>query len=202
MAEEKKKEFCVTTPIFRVNYPALAERKVWADSDPGKEPKFEVRADFPKVWEPWMEIACPGNAAQMALLRKTCAEAAKAFWGDKEVKGLWKPIRDGDTDEKAGEEEKGFFYAKLASQFAIACVDQKKNEFVDREAIRQAFYSGSWARAAIQVAAFETKGNRGITFYLQGIQKVKDGTRLTTTFSASNAFGAIAEVGGNDDVEF
>ena len=199
MTEAKRDDFTFTTPIFRVSFPALAQKKDWGD---GKEPKFEVRMLFPKKPEAWMEELCPGDSKRLDALRALCAKAAQAKFGDKKVPGIKKPIKDGDTDERAREGEQGFFVASANSKFDIVCVDQKMNVLIGPDAIRECIYAGCWARASIKVAAYDQLGGKGVAFYLQGIQKVKDGERLSSSFAADNAFDAIAGGVSGEDAAF
>lgn len=45
--------------------------------------------------------------------------------------------------------------------------------FVDKE-----FYSGVYADVALTLATFDTKGNKGVTAFLNGLRKVRDGARI------------------------
>jgi hypothetical protein len=191
MVEKKRDEFSVTTPVFRLSFPELAEKKLWAgDEAQGKEPKFSLRMNFPKNPPEWFEIVCPGNNAQKEKLKAAIAAAVKGKWGEKKVVGLKMPIKDGDNDPYAREEEAGFFFANATSKFPISCVDQKKNELIGKEAIREVFYPGCWVRASVKVSAYDKEG-KGVAFYIQGVQKVRDDEPLVGQFSADTAFDAI-----------
>jgi hypothetical protein len=197
---DNKQEFTITTPIFRVSFPSLATKKDWGD---GKDPKYEVRMLFPKKPEPWMEQLCPGDSKRLDALRALCAKAAHAKFGDKKVPGIKKPIKDGDTDERAREGEQGYFFASATSKYEIVCVDQGMNVLIGPDAIRECIYAGCWARASIRVSAFDQLGGKGVSFHLQGIQKVRDGERLTSSFAADTAFEAIAGAApSTEDVKF
>lgn len=57
------------------------------------------------------------------------------------------------------------------------------------------FYRGCYGRAMVRVAWFDTNGNKGVTFYLQGVQFARHGEKLTS-FDASGAVqGAFAAAG-------
>ena len=76
MSEVKRDDTTITTPIFRVSFPSLAQKKDWGD---GKDPKFEVRMLFPKKPEAWMEQLCPGDSKRLEAVRAMCAKETEGY---------------------------------------------------------------------------------------------------------------------------
>ena len=62
-------------------------------------------------------------------------------------------------------------------------VDKQHNP-IDLEEMDTFLYGGMYARAAIAAFAYDTKGNKGISFGLNAIQIVKDGEPLGSRVSA------------------
>jgi hypothetical protein len=50
------------------------------------------------------------------------------------------------------------------------------------------FYPGCTCRASVVPFAFDKKGSKGVTFLLNNIQKLKDGTRLDGKMKAEDEF--------------
>lgn len=69
--------------------------------------------------------------------------------------------------------------------------------FIDRE-----FYSGVYCDVAFTLAAYSTNGNEGVTAYLNGLRKNRDGERL----GGFDPFAGVAPAGSNvmtdDDIPF
>jgi hypothetical protein len=101
---------------------------------------------------------------------------------------IYMPLRDGDTDRSendAGEkvltktlrpEVEGHYMLRVKSyeDSPPGVVDAKRDDVIDATA----FVSGDYCRAAIAASAFETKGNRGCSFWLNGVQVVAKGEPL------------------------
>lgn len=83
----------------------------------------------------------------------------------------WNPIKDGD--DSAYSEEFGYFkisaYRK-EKDGAPLVIDKFKQPITRKEDI----YSGSWGVASIDAYVYDNEGGKGITFGLNGLQKVKD----------------------------
>lgn len=83
----------------------------------------------------------------------------------------WNPIKDGD--DSAYSEEFGYFkisaYRKEEDGQPLV-IDKFKQPITRKEDI----YSGSWGVASIDAYVYDNAGGKGITFGLNGVQKVKD----------------------------
>ena len=121
---------------------------------------------------------------------------------DPQLGGLHYPLRDGNKmwmkdPEKNAIYRGGWFIN--ASMFP-ATKDGTPQEplLFDERNNRcgpEVFYRGCYGRAMVRVAWFDTNGNKGVTFYLQGVQFARHGERLSS-FDASGAVqGAFAAAG-------
>lgn len=159
----------INTPTFRVSYPNVFKAK---RNDLNGQDEFSIVALFKKG----EDLSALKAAAQKAIVDK---------WGpDKEKwpKNLRSPFRDQaerakDVDGKrilpAGHEE-GAIFLNLKSKQRPGVVDQNVQDIIDESQ----FYAGCFARASVNAFAYDQKGNRGVSFGLGNIQKVKDGEPL------------------------
>jgi hypothetical protein len=173
----------INTPMFRVSYPNVF--KAMKNKLSGKD-EFSVVALFKKG----EDLSTLKAAAQQAIIDK---------WGpDKEKwpKNLRSPFRDQgemakDVDGKrilpAGHEE-GAIFLRLKSQQRPGVVDQNVQDIIDESQ----FYAGCYARASINAFAYDQAGNRGVSFGLGNVQKMRDGEPLGNRAKPEQDFAPIA----------
>jgi hypothetical protein len=83
-------------------------------------------------------------------------------------------------------------------------VDRNLQEIIDAGEI----YGGVWACVSVNAYAYDVKANKGVTFGLNGIQKIKDGESFGTGRPAVSAMftPAASEDPANysldDDIDF
>lgn len=116
------------------------------------------------------------------------------------------PVHDGDgvspTGKAYGDECKGHwvFTASASSDYPPAVVDRNVQPIINPTEL----YSGCYGHVALSIYAYNT-GSTGIGFGLNGIQKVEDGEALGHSFSAEDAFSAVADNSdtpfGNSDID-
>lgn len=167
----------VITPPFRVSFPALFKARSYEDSDP----YYSVEMLFDKTTD-------------LKAMKKALHAAAQKKWGKDE--STWPtfkhPVfRDGNTKKFEGYKDKIVVLAKTKIKPGV--VDKDVQEIIDPNEI----YAGCWARASITAYAYDTKGNRGVAFTLNNIQKIKDDTAFSGRTRATDDFGAI-EVDSDD----
>lgn len=174
-AKTDKKLKRVVTPMFRVSYPALFQSRLNELS--GKQ-EFGVVMLFDKKED---------ISALKALARKTVEEK----WPDKETrpKNLRSPFRDGDEkyEETGREEYKGITFINAKSKMRPGIVDQEMNPILEADTL----YAGCYARASVTCYAYDMKGNRGVAFSLQNIQKMKDGTPFSGKSKPEDDFESL-----------
>lgn len=167
-----------TTPEFRASYSNVLKPKAFGD----QEPKYSVVMLFSKK----TDISALKKAANAAITEKWGSDKTK--W----PKGLRTPFRDGDT-EKDSAEYKGHTFVAASSKKAPGVVDQRLNEIMSDANTSDGFYSGCYARATLIAFAYDTNGNRGVSFALQNVQKLRDGKPFSGKKSASEDFDAVED---------
>lgn len=169
-AIEAKK--CVT-PEFRVSFPAVFEPKSFQN----QEAKYSVVMLFDKKTD-------------LAPLKKAAANAANEKWGAKEKwpKGLKLPFRDGNEKSDMQGYENCIFVSS-SSKMKPGLVNQSLKPILNPEE----FYAGCYARAEVIAFAYDTAGNRGVSFSLQNIQKLRDGDSFSGRKDAATVFEPVAD---------
>lgn len=193
---EKKDEKRLTTPEFRASFAHVFKPKAGFR---GSEPKYQLEA----LWS---------KAAGIDWLKKEIKKAGDEMWGAGKWPKTWKnPIKDGDEKELEG--YPGNWFVTLSSKMKPGIVDGKRG---NQEIINpEEFYSGCYARATVTVKAYEyrdpeTKAviSRGISVYLQNLQKTKDGDPFSGRKNAKDDFEVLEELesdgneSGQDAKEF
>ena len=172
----------VLTPAFRVSYPNVfkAKRNDFSGND-----EFSVMALFDK-------------GEDLSKLKEAAQKATTDKWGADKSKwptNLKIPFRDQAEKAKdvngkrilpAGHEE-GAFFMNLKSNQRPGVVDQNVEDIID-ESI---FYAGCYARASVDAYAYDVKGNRGVSFGLGNIQKVKEGEPLGNRSKPEQDFAPV-----------
>lgn len=151
-----------TTPEFRLSFPSLFEKTGFQDQDK----KYRATMLFPKK-----------DKAAIKLLKEKAEEAIAANrlnWNAKvqaEVKKniMGKTIRDGDSKEYDG--YAGMIFVSASNTYKPAVVDRERNEILDKEDV----YAGCYCRASIHAFVYDAAGNRGVSFGLGNVQKLRDG---------------------------
>lgn len=172
----------VLTPNFRVSYPNVFKAK--KNELNGKD-EYSMTALFPYGLD----------SKEFDALKKEAARAIQEKWGDKKPANLRSPFRDQAEREKDGKLPdgyvKGHIFINLKSTQRPGLVDQARQDIIDETQ----FYAGCWARASVRAFAYDNKGNRGVSFGLQNIQKVKDGDPLSGRARAQDEFTAVETEG-------
>jgi hypothetical protein len=191
---QKKVKRKVTTPEFRVSYPAVFKPRFNEES--GKE-EYKVQALFRKGEDLSKMKAVATKALQDKFGNKL---KSKSF-----VKNIKSPFKDqGDcikTDEN-GEEflpdgyVEGAKYCEFKSYQKPGVVDKAVEDIVDSSQ----FYGGCFASATVVAVAYEVKGNKGVSFWLQNLQKTKEGDPFGTRSKPSDDFKPI-EVDEEEEVD-
>lgn len=176
---------CVTHE-FRVSFPQVFEAK----SFQGAEPKFSLVMLFPKN----VDLGKPA-AKQKNSLKSAAFNAAVEKWGSdrtKWPKGLKLPFRDGD--EKAERDGYGgHIFVTATSKTQPGLVDQGNRPILNGKD----FYAGCYARAEVIAFAYDTAGNRGVSFSLQNVQKLRDGEKFSGRKDAADVFDAVEDTSEN-----
>lgn len=160
----------VITPEARLSYPYLFEK---SEGMNGAEGKYQCEL----IFEP---------GADLSELRAAANAAAKDKWGDNIPKNLRSPFRKGDDDreDKDGYEGRVFIGARSKDRPGIV-VGRDRHACTDPSEI----YGGCWVKASVTAFAYDTSGNKGVSFALNNVWKLRDGEPFGSRRNASEEFG-------------
>lgn len=182
------------TPIFRAGFISVfkATSSKNPDGTMGK-PKYSVRALFPPTTD-------------LSALKKEATRVLEEKWGDK-LKDekfrskLRSPFRKNEELDNpvAGIGDDWIVMTFSANESRRpGLVDAKLQSIIDEVEV----YSGAWFRAQVRAFAYENSGNRGASFGLQNVQKIKDDDPLGAGRTPANkAFDAVDVPAGSGDAE-
>lgn len=162
MAETKNQ----ISPFGRVSFPALFSPR---QSDNGGKPRFEVTLLF-----------YPGemDENQKKLLTAMIEAAKNASMQEFKclpgANGTRNPFAK--TDDKPQWYPAGGVYTRFVSYMKPGLVgpDRRPLEPSDPNSL----YAGCWARVSWTIRTYNNSGNKGVGFWLQNLQKVRDDERL------------------------
>jgi hypothetical protein len=177
----------VITPVFRVSFPAILKPKAFE----GKEAEYSVVMLFDKD----IDLGKPAKG-QKNSLKRAAFYAAVEKWGKDKTKwprNLKMPFRDGEEKSDVDGYE-GTIFITARSKTQPNLVDQRLRPITSEDD----FYAGCYAHAEVMAAAFDNSGNKGVSFWLQNIQKVRDGEPFSGRLPADQVFGALES---DDDEE-
>jgi hypothetical protein len=173
----------IITPVATLSYPTLFEPQAYGEG----EPKYSAALVFPA-------------GTDLTEIKEAIKAAAVERFGDKAKSYLQKnpPLRT-DVDEKGYPEGSTFFNARTTRrpQIVSRYADPKtgKPMVIDEDAATEPggqheMYPGCQVKALISVYAYDVKGNRGVAFGLEGMQRWDEGERLGGGAPAVDVFSA------------
>lgn len=170
------------TPEFIGTFVAILRPATNKKDDGTDERKYTIRAAFPPTTD-------------LSALKAAAQEAAIAKWGANTIpKGLKSPFRtyaDVDHDFEGIGDDWILMTFSAQERFKPGVVDAKVQDIINEDEV----YSGCWFRAQVRAGAYEGK-SKGVTFYLQNVQKLRDGEPLGQAKTpASKAFEPVAGAG-------
>ena len=144
--------------------------------------KFSLRALFPLD-------------ADLTVLKDKASAVAVAKWGDKAGSmGLKTPFRKQDEKDYDGYTP-GAVFMNMSSGSKPGAVDQAGADIMDYD---KDLYAGCWVRANVTVKEFDVDGNRGVTVYVNHVQKLWDDEAFKGEgASASDCFEPVAGASDN-----
>ena len=157
------------------------------------------------------QVLVPKSDTDTVAGLKAAAKAALTEkFGDKIPKNIRNPLRDGDTETKGdgspmGEEYAGHWFFNTKSSKRPGAVDAEGNDILGNDEI----VSGDYGRVSLNAYAYDTAGNKGVSFGLNNIMFTRRGKPLgVARSSAADDFGIAkgkskpaADIGtaGDDD---
>lgn len=185
MVETSKR---VITPEARLSFPALFEPQ----TTPQGKKKYSACLIFEKT-------------ADMAAMKKAALLAASEKWGDKAPDMIKQgkvrlPFRDGnDYADKRGFGPEVVFMnvgSDAEKNAPPGIVDRFKDPKTGKARVISdpaEVYPGCYVRASLSAFAYDTNGNKGVSFGLNNIQKLRDGERLDGRSAATDDFEALED---------
>lgn len=171
----------IITPEFRAGFVGLFKASAPRENPNGAK-KYSIRAIF-----------MPGT--DLTPMKQQAAAAATEKWGANVPKTMRSPFR---KNEELDNPVVGIPDDAIVMTFSAnedrrpGLVDANLQDMIDDSAV----YSGAWFRAQVRAFAYEASGNKGVSFGLQNVQKLRDDDPLGKgKVPASKAFTAV-EGGG------
>lgn len=160
----------VITPLARLSYPNLF-RPAKALNE-GDSEKYQCELIFPK-------------GADLSALKAAAALAVKEKWPNGAPKNLRNPFRNGDEERegKDGYEGAIFIGARSKDKPGIVVGPNRSPCTTESEV-----YGGCYVRASVTAYAYDTKGNKGVSFALNNVWKIRDGEPFGNARTAEQEF--------------
>lgn len=169
----------VVTPEARASYVTVFKPKAFKDQDP----KYSIVLIF-------------DEGTDMTKIKVAVRNAVvEQFGGDKTrwPKKFKLPFRDGAEREDTEGYGPGKIFITATSKSQPGLVNNRLEKIINE----QDFYSGCWCRAELIAFWYDTNGNKGVSFSLQNLQKVRDDKAFSGKKNAEDVFDAIDN--GSDD---
>jgi len=185
-----KNETTVATNKVRINFVNLFKPRA---NDDGGDPKYSAMILIPKA-----------DTETLDFIRQAQKNAAKKKWGDKPPRNLKSTLRDGDTEGPEDRPEYEDHYFMNVSSVRKPQIwgrergaDGKLLPLEDEEAL----YGGCYVQVSINAFGYDSSGNKGVSFGINGVRKVADGESLGGFTDTSEDFDD-ADVEEDNEFDF
>lgn len=152
----------VVTGTVRLSYAYLFEPNAFE----GQDPKYSTAILIPK--------SDTKTLRKIESAQKEALELGKnSKFGGSIPKNWSNTLRDGDeeADLDKNPDYAGHYFMNIRNSQKPGLVDQDLNPIMDPTEI----YSGCYARVSMTAFAYSVSGNKGVSFGLNHVQKIKDG---------------------------
>ncbi len=166
------------TPVGRLSYPKLF-RPERNQLNPESDPKFSCVLIFDEAAQ---------KDHRFLELRRAANDCATAKWGAKLPSNLKSPFREGAEKASDGYGE-GTVFVNMTAKRKPGVIGPDKQPADEGDV-----YAGCYVIANVNPFAYDEKGNRGISFGLNNIMKIRDGETLAG-ISAEDAFANVPVAG-------
>lgn len=161
----------IKTPEFRASFACVFEPKANPHSE-SDEKYYSVTMLFDK------------KAADLSEIKSTIDALKKATW-TKLPKIKHPIIKDGDEEERDGYEN--CWYIRAKSKIRPKILNQLLKDITSEEE----FYSGCYAKALLSFSTYDKGVNKGVSCWLHGLQKTKDGDPFVGSVDVEGFFEVI-----------
>lgn len=176
MPEVRKKSNALITPPCTAIFVFVWEPR--PSMNEGQPAQYQISLLFKK--KQWDEDP------KCKSIRLAVKAAAKAKFGD-DARKLKDPFRLVDDMDTPIQGYRGGVFITAKSKNKPGIVDADLAPIDDP----MDFYPGCICRASVVPHAFDKKGSKGVTFLLNNIQKMKEGTRLDGRKKAEEEFDSV-----------
>lgn len=168
----------VVTGKVRLSYVHIFE----AFSNNDQEAKFSCVILIPKKDK--------DTLAKIRAAQKAAADSFTKWPNGKVPANLPTTLHDGDeeADLERNPEYEGHMYMAINSKTRPGIVDEDVNPILDSTQV----YSGCYARVSMNAFAYNTQGNKGVSFGLNHVQKMGDGDYLGGRSKAEDDFEPLS----------
>lgn len=185
MQKELLKTNC-NTPEFKASY---AQGVFAAKANDQGAMKYSFVMLFPK------DMTDPKEVERWKEMQQCMENACINGWGPDKSRWPKKyrtPFRDGDEERDDDDHYKGMIFVSSNTDNQPEVVDRKGKDLGPKD-----FYSGCFARAQVNFKVYKTKGNVGVSCYVNAVIKMRDGDRIGGGVSASKAFAEFFDTDDN-----
>lgn len=182
--DDMRKKKRVVSPKARASFPSVFKAK----SFDGNPAKFGITLLF------------DANADLSGMKKAVHACIVEKFGPDKEnwPKKIKRPFRDGnEKDDLDGYKGKIFVTAYANTKPGVVDKDGE-TELTESDGL---FYAGCYCRAQLNAFWFDKKGNKGVAFGLENVQKIAEGKPFSGKEDAKDVFDAVEDDEGDDDTD-
>lgn len=181
MTDEKKtaaERGIIITPMFRASFPHVFTQ----GSYDGKS-SFSCAMIFDEAAQ---------ATAEFKAMKAAASKVAREKWGDNIPGNLRTPFRKGEEKAHLGGYEAGQIFTTARTNTQPEVLDRSRRILTSAKD----FYPGCFARAFVHAFAYDNKG-KGVSFGLDGIQKLQDGEPLGAGGSVADLYDELPpEEGG------
>lgn len=179
------------SPVGKLSFPALLVPRAMAGAQEGADKKYSTTLLIPPK-------------ADISALKQAAAAAAREKWGDNIPKKMKTPFlvvgeMEGDKGKTYTEEYDDWVAIRVTSKQKPQIVDARLQDVADENDL----YAGRWAKLSVKAFAYDTQGNKGVSFGLQNVQVLDHDTPLAgSRVKASDEFEAVevADAASTDDL--
>lgn len=172
----------IITPEFRAGFISVFRATKNAQAAPDAKAKFSIRACFPPT-------------ADLTALKQQAQAVAIEKWGaGKTPKAMRSPFR---LNEELENPVVGIGDDWIVMTFSAnedrrpGLVDANLQDIINEEDV----YAGAWYRCQVRAFAYDNAGNKGVSFGLQNVQKLRDDDPIGGGRTPANK--AFEAVGGS-----
>jgi hypothetical protein len=192
MAEESapKKAAPLRTPTVRLSFPHLFEPSDPIEGSTDTRKKYRAMLIFDLESQKTEEFKAMKAAATAAAVKKFGATKAKELAQEGKLRS---PFRKAEEKPNFDGLKPGYLFINVTSLQKPVVIGPQMQPIGEDEV-----YPGCYVRALISCYAYEKLGNRGVSYGLNHIQKVRNGESLGNRVRAEEGFEPLAEEDGDD----